>query len=87
VFTAYVSGFRAFMLGVVLAPVIWLSHSSPSSPALVIAYYGVWALYLSFAATQFYRGNRVLTVFKVILAALACQVVTIGAIYFVAFHL
>jgi len=53
----------------------------------VIAYYGVWALYLSFAATQFYRGNRVLTVFKVILAALACQVVTIGAIYFVAFHL
>lgn len=87
VFTAYVSGFRALVLGLVLAPVIWATHSSPSSPVLVTAYYGVWALYLMFAAAQFYRGNKVLTVIKVILAAAACQVVTIGAIYFVAFHL
>jgi hypothetical protein len=87
VFTAYVSGFRALMLGVLLAPVIWATHSSPSSPGLVIAYYGIWALYLSFAATQFYRGNGVLTVIKVILAAVVCQVVTVGAIYFVAFHI
>jgi hypothetical protein len=86
VFTAYVSGFRALMLGVILAPVIYLTHSSPSSPGLVIAYYGVWALYLSFAAAQFYRGNKALTVIKVILAAAACQVVTVGAIYFIAFH-
>jgi hypothetical protein len=86
VFTAYASGFRALLLGVVLAPVIWITHSSPSSLALVIAYYGIWALYLSFAATQFYRGNKVLTVCKVILAAVACQVVTIGAVYFIAYH-
>jgi hypothetical protein len=86
VFTAYVSGFRALMLGVVLAPVIWATRSSPSAPGLVIAYYGIWVLYLSFAATQFYRGNKVLTVCKVILAAVVCQVVTVGAIYFIAFH-
>ena len=86
VFTAYVSGFRALILGVVLAPIVRITHSSPSAPALAFSYYGVWALYLSFAATQFYRGNRVLTVIKVILAAAACQVITVGAIYFIAFH-
>jgi hypothetical protein len=87
VFVAYVSGFRALILGVMLAPVIWATHSSPSAPGLVFAYYGIWALYLSFAATQFYRGNKGLTVVKVILAAAACQVITVGAIYFVAFHI
>jgi hypothetical protein len=86
VFTAYVSGFRALMLGVALSPIIWATRSSPSAPGLVIAYYGIWALYLSFAATQFYRGNKALTVIKVILAAVACQLVTVGAIYFIAFH-
>lgn len=87
VFTAYVSGFRAMLLGVILAPIIFVTRTSPSAFWLVTAYYGVWALYLSFAATQFYRGNKALVVIKVILAAVACQVITVGAIYFVAFHI
>lgn len=86
VFAAYVSGFRALMLGVLLTPIIWLAHASPSSPVLVGAYYGIWAVYLSFAATQFYRGHRALTVVKAILAAAACQVITMATIYFIAFH-
>jgi len=82
VLSAYTSGFRILVLGLVATPAIALSKISPASPAFVPWYIGLWLAYFSFAAAQFYRaGNVFWVITRAVLAAVIGQVVTIYTIY------
>ncbi len=59
VLAAYTSGFRSLFLAVIETPLLSITGADTSDPRLAVGYYGVWFAYFAFAASQFYRGNRV----------------------------
>ena len=82
VLSAYTSGFRILVLGLLATPAIALLKISPASPSFVPWYMGLWLAYFSFAAAQFYRASNVFWVItRAVLAAVIGQVVTIYTIY------
>jgi hypothetical protein len=80
VLAAYSSGFRILVLGLVATPVMYFGHVSSMSRGFVLAYYGLWLVYFSLAARQFYRGGVFWRVVRAVLAALLGQAVTMGLI-------
>jgi hypothetical protein len=80
VLAAYASGYRALFLALVETPVLALTGADTANPWLASVYFGIWFAYFAFAASQFYRGNRLWAGAKAIVAALLSQAVTIGLI-------
>jgi len=82
VLSAYTSGFRILILGLVATPVIALAKVAPASASFVPWYIGLWLVYFSFAAAQFYRaGNVFWVITRAVIAALIGQAATIYLIY------
>jgi hypothetical protein len=77
VLSAYASGFRQLYLALVETPVLALAGANTADPRLTIVYYGIWFGYFAFAASQFYRGHRIWSACKAVVAALLTQLVTI----------
>ena len=77
VLVAYASGFRQLYLALIETPLLALTKANTADPRLAIVYYGVWFGYFAFAASQFYRGNRLWSVCKAIAAAALAQLATI----------
>lgn len=81
VLSAYSSGFRILVLGLVATPIMYAGHVNPADRVFMPAYYGLWLAYFSIAAAQFYRGNKIWVVVRAIMAGVLAQAVTIGLIY------
>jgi hypothetical protein len=77
VLAAYASGFRQLYLALIETPLLALSGANTADPWLTITYYGIWIGYFAFAASQFYRGNRLWSACKGMLAAILTQLVTV----------
>lgn len=77
VLAAYASGFRQLYLALLETPLLALTRADTADPRLALIYYGVWFAYFAFAASQFYRGNRIWTACKAIAAAALAQLATI----------
>lgn len=76
VLSAYSSGFRILVLGLIATPLMYFLHLNPADRVIVPAYYGLWLVYFSFAAVQFYRGKKLWIVARAALAAILGQAVT-----------
>jgi hypothetical protein len=76
VLAAYSSGFRILVLGLVATPIMYFLHLNPADRTIVPAYYGLWLVYFSVAAVQFYRGGRFWIVVRAVIAAILGQAVT-----------
>jgi len=82
VLSAYTSGFRILVLGLVATPAIALVKINPADAHFVPWYFGLWLVYFAYAAAQFYRvGNIFWVVTRAVIAALIGQVVTVYLIY------
>lgn len=85
VLAAYASGLRALFLAVIETPLLALTGADTANPWLASAYFGIWFSYFAFAAAQFYRGNRIWSAFKAIVAAMLSQVLTVALIMAILF--
>jgi hypothetical protein len=83
VLAAYASGFRALYLALIETPLLAATGVDTANPWLAVGYFGVWFAYFAFASSQFYRGNRLWSAFKAVLAAVLAQVVTVAVIMMV----
>jgi len=81
VLSAYSSGFRILVLGLIATPILSLGHVNPADRVFAPAYYGLWLAYFSIAAAQFYRGRKSWIVVRAIVAGILAQAVTLGVIY------
>lgn len=81
VLSAYTSGFRILVLGLVLTPIWYVTDVSPARSSASFFYYAPWVAYFAYAAAQFYRGNVFLTVLKAILAAILSWATTLAVIF------
>jgi ribosomal protein L40E len=86
VLAAYTSGFHALYLAAIETPLLALTRADTADPKVAAAYFGVWAAYFAFAASQFYGGNRWWTAGKAVLAVIVNQVLTV-ALLMAFFHL
>lgn len=80
VLAAYASGMRALFLAFVETPLLALTGADTANPWLATGYFGIWFAYFAFAASQFYRGNRLWSAFKASVAAILSQVVTVALV-------
>lgn len=80
VLAAYASGLRALFLAVIETPLLALTGADTANPWLATGYFGIWFSYFAFAASQFYRGNRLWSAFKASAAAIFSQVLTVALI-------
>jgi hypothetical protein len=78
VFAAYTSGFHALFLAIVETPLLALTAADTSDIRLAFGYYGIWVAYFAFAASQFYRGNRLWLACKGAAVALLSQAATVA---------
>jgi hypothetical protein len=72
-------------LGLVLVPVVYFARISPVEPRTAPVYLGLWLIYFSIAAVQFYRGNVFWTVLRAVIGAVLAHalamVVVVACIY------
>jgi hypothetical protein len=80
VLSAYSSGFRILVLGLVATPAMHFAHLNPADRTIVPAYYGLWLVYFSVSAAQFYRGRKSWIVVRAVIAAILGQAVTMALI-------
>ncbi len=80
VLSAYTSGFRILVLALVATPAIYFAQVTPANPVFVPLYYGLWLVYFSIAAAQFYRGRTIWVVARAILAGIIGQACTMAII-------
>ena len=78
VLAAYTSGFRALYLALIETPLLAATGADTANPWLAVGYFGIWFGYFAFAASQFYRGNRLWSAVKAIAAAILTQLVTVA---------
>lgn len=76
VLTAYSSGFRILVLGLIATPIMYFAKLNPADRIVVPAYYGLWLIYFSVAALQFYRGNKFWIIARAVVAAVLGQMFT-----------
>lgn len=81
VLAAYTSGFRMLFLGLVTTPFMYFANLTPGNLTIAPLYYGLWMVYFSVAAVQFYRGNALWTVLRAVVAAALAQLSTIVLLY------
>lgn len=81
VLSAYASGFRILVLGLVATPIMYFGHVNPADRMIVPAYYGLWLVYFSLAAAQFYRGSKAWIVIRALIAGILGQAATILFLY------
>jgi hypothetical protein len=81
VLTAYTSGFRILLLGLVATPLIHFARIEPTTEPFVPFYYGLWLMYFAFAAAQFYRGRTWWIVVRALMAVVGGQLATAYVIY------
>jgi hypothetical protein len=81
VLAAYTSGFRVFVLGLVITPLWYFMNVSPVQSPAGFMYYLPWIGYFAFAAVQFYGGNVFLTVFKAVIVAVLSWASVLAAIF------
>lgn len=81
VLSAYSSGFRILVLGLIATPIMYFGHVNPADRVFVPAYYGLWLVYFSIAAAQFYRGRKAWIALRAIIAGVLAQAVTLGLIF------
>ncbi len=81
VLAAYTSGFRMLFLGLITTPIMYFAHLNPGNLTVAPLYYGLWMIYFSVAAVQFYPGNRFWVVVHAVVAAALAQLSTIVLIY------
>jgi hypothetical protein len=74
VLAAYTSGFHALFTGVVETPIYALMHARTPELWLAAAFFGLWLLYFSLAASQFYSGHRAVAAIKGGVAVIFSQV-------------
>lgn len=80
VLAAYTSGSRALFTGLVETPVLALISGATALPWPAIVFFCLWFAYFAFAASQFYRGNRLWAACKAVVAAAVSQAVAIALI-------
>lgn len=80
VLAAYSSGFRILVLGLVATPLMYFGHMSSADRVFAPTYYGVWLVYFSIAAWQFYGGQKAWILVRAVFAAILGQAVTMGLI-------
>jgi hypothetical protein len=81
VLSAYTSGFRILVLGLVLTPIWYFTNVSPARSSAGFYYYIPWVGYFAFAAAQFYRGNVFFIVLRAILVAVLSWATTLAIIF------
>jgi len=81
VLSAYSSGFRILVLGLIATPVMYFGHVNPADRSFMPAYYGLWLAYFAVAAVQFYRGGKTWIVVRALVAGILAQALTVGLIY------
>jgi hypothetical protein len=77
VLAAYASGFRQLYLALIETPLLAVTKANTADPRLMLGYFGVWFGYFALAASQFYRGNRIWSACKAVVAAMLAQLVTV----------
>ncbi len=80
VLVAYTSGFRVLFLGLVAVPVFYFAKLSPISRTTAPVYLGLWLIYFSVAAVQFYRGQVYWTVARAVVGGVLAQVIAMTVI-------
>jgi len=80
VLVAYTSGFRVLVLGLVVVPVFYFANLSPISRTTAPVYLGLWLIYFSVAAVQFYRGPVFWTVARAVFGGVLAQVIAMTVI-------
>jgi hypothetical protein len=74
VLAAYTSGFHALFMGVVETPTFALMHAHTPDLWVAAAFFVLWLLYFSLAASQFYSGHRAAAAIKGGMAVIFSQV-------------
>jgi uncharacterized protein DUF3667 len=82
VLAAYTTGFRMLFLALVVVPVVYFAKLSPVEPRTAPAYLGLWLIYYSVAAVQFYRGKTLWTVVRAVTGAVLAHVVAMLLVVF-----
>jgi hypothetical protein len=80
VLVAYTSGFRVLFLGLVGVPVFYFAELAPISRTTVPVYLGLWLIYFSVAAVQFYRGRAFWTIARAVIGAVLAQAIAMTVI-------
>jgi hypothetical protein len=85
VLASYTSGFHALFQAVIETPLLALTRADTTNPWLASGYFGVWIAYFAFAASQFYRGHRLWSVARALVAAVLSQAGTIAIVMAILF--
>ena len=80
VLVAYTSGFRVLFLGLVAVPVFYFAELTPISRTTAPVYLGLWLIYFSVAAIQFYRGQVFWTAARAVVGGVLAQVIAMAVI-------
>jgi hypothetical protein len=82
ILAAYTSGFRLLFLALIGVPVFYFADLAPISRTTAPVYLGLWLIYFSVAAVQFYRGRIVWTVVRAVVGGVMAQVIAMTVIVF-----
>ena len=80
VLVAYASGFRVLFLALVAVPVFYFAELSPISRSTTPVYLGLWLIYFSVAAVQFYRDEVFWVVVRAVVGAVVAQLIAMAVI-------
>lgn len=80
VLVAYTSGFRVLFLALVAVPVFHFARLAPISRTTAPVYLGLWLIYFSVAAVQFYRGRVFWTVARAVVGGVLAQVIAMTVV-------
>jgi hypothetical protein len=82
VLAAYTTGFRMLFLALIGVPVFYFGKLSPLGHISAPIYLGLWLVYFSVAAVQFYRGMAFWTVVRAVFSGLLTQLVAMVVVVF-----
>jgi hypothetical protein len=80
VLAAYTSGFKILCLALVAVPAVSIVGVQSAEPWYTPIYLGLWLVYFSVAAVQFYRGRTLWVVARAVIVALVNQALTVGMV-------
>jgi uncharacterized protein DUF3667 len=82
ILVAYTSGFRLLFLAFVGVPVFYFADLAPIGRTTAPIYLGLWLIYFSVAAVQFYRGKIFWTVIRAVIGGVLAQLLAMTVIVF-----
>jgi hypothetical protein len=80
VLAAYTSGFKILVLALVAVPAVLVFGAESAQQWYTPIYIGLWLMYFSVAAVQFYRGRKSWVVARAVTVALLNQALSVGMV-------